>query len=177
MGLAAVKTKFAVKMRTDNQLMGRGFVELYERYSEIKRESQYSLFNSRVVTSSTFFLLSHAGQDTHFHKSDLFDFGETQDLLKIWDGNFCQHYTFSKKAGYKSRYPATEQFLCLKWISHLLGEIINSQSKLETMLGLGKLLEAFYCQQPHRRFTRKPWARCNRTVLSSWQLITRSRSC
>ncbi|EFP96970.1 WavE lipopolysaccharide synthesis family protein [Vibrio caribbeanicus] len=138
MGLAAVKTKFAVKMRTDNQLMGRGFVELYERYSEIKRESQYSLLNSRVVTSSTFFLLSHAGQDTHFHKSDLFDFGETQDLLKIWDGNFVPTLHFSKKAGYKSRYPATEQFLCLKWISHLLGENYKLTVKAGDDAGLGE---------------------------------------
>lgn len=35
MGLKAVKTPYAVKLRTDNLLTGRQFVELYERYADL----------------------------------------------------------------------------------------------------------------------------------------------
>ncbi|MDC5850468.1 WavE lipopolysaccharide synthesis family protein [Vibrio europaeus] len=138
MGLAKVETKFAVKMRSDNLLTGRGFVELYEKYSGTPRDSKHALLNSRVVTSSTFFISSHVGREVHFHKSDLFDFGETADLLKIWNGNFVPELRFNKVSGYKSRYPATEQFLCLSWISRLLGIDIMLNTKAGDHAGLGK---------------------------------------
>ncbi|KGY11285.1 wavE lipopolysaccharide synthesis family protein [Vibrio tubiashii] len=138
MGLDKVETKFAVKMRTDNLLTGRGFVELYEKYSGTPRTNEYALLNSRVVTSSTFFISSHAGRAVHFHKSDLFDFGETEDLLKIWNGNFVPELHFNKAPGYKSRYPATEQFLCLSWISRLLGKNYMLNTKAGDDAGLGQ---------------------------------------
>lgn len=138
MGLARVETKFAVKMRTDNLLSSRNFVELYEKYSGTPRASEYSLLNSRVVTSSTFFISSHVGRAVHFHKSDLFDFGETADLLKIWNGDFVPELRFNKVPGYKSRYPATEQFLCLSWISRLLGKNYMLNTKAGDDAGLGQ---------------------------------------
>lgn len=138
MGLKAVQTQYAVKLRTDNKLAGRGFVELYQRYAQVQRNEDFQLLNSRVVTSSTFFITSHAGKPVHFHKSDLFDFGETQDLLKIWNGDFIPEIDFHKKPGYKSRYPATEQILCLSWLSRLLGESYHINTKAGDDAGLGK---------------------------------------
>ncbi|MBN8105839.1 LPS biosynthesis protein WavE, partial [Vibrio vulnificus] len=41
MGLKAVKTPYAVKLRTDNLLTGRQFVELYERYADLPRAQNY----------------------------------------------------------------------------------------------------------------------------------------
>ncbi len=137
MGLKAVQTQYAVKLRTDNKLTGRGFVELYQQYAQATRNKDFQLLNSRVVTSSTFFITSHAGKPVYFHKSDLFDFGETQDLLKIWNGEFIPGIDFHKEPGYKSRYPATEQVLCLIWISRLLGKqyLINTKSADDAGLG------------------------------------------
>lgn len=55
MGLKAVKTPYAVKLRTDNLLTGRQFVELYERYADLPRAQNYQFLTQRVLTSSTFF--------------------------------------------------------------------------------------------------------------------------
>ncbi|WP_026025139.1 WavE lipopolysaccharide synthesis family protein, partial [Enterovibrio norvegicus] len=43
MGLTSVKTKYAVKMRSDNVLIGRGFVELFEKYHCLDRTDQDKL--------------------------------------------------------------------------------------------------------------------------------------
>ncbi|RTZ14639.1 LPS biosynthesis protein WavE [Vibrio aquaticus] len=137
MGLRAVTTKYAVKLRTDNKINGRGFVRLFEQYASLPREDELSLLNSRVVTSSAFFISSHAGKPVYFHKSDLFDFGETEDLLKVWGENLISELSFSKKGGYKSRYPATEQFLCLHWVSRLLGTDCHINTKAGDDAGLG----------------------------------------
>ena len=138
MGLNQVRTKYAVKMRTDSLITGRGFVDLYEKYAELDKNPDYCLFNSRVVTSSTFFLSAHAGKATYFHKSDLFDFGETIDLLKIWDGHLVPEIHFESQPGYKSRFPATEQFLCLGWLSRLLGKSYQIKAKAGDDAGLGE---------------------------------------
>lgn len=65
----------------------------------------------------------------HFHKSDLFDFGLTQDLLTIWSDRWIPELHFTLKPGYKARHPATEQVLCLNWISALLDEEHHIESK------------------------------------------------
>ena len=57
-GLLAVTTKYAVKVRTDNIIIDRQFVELYEQYSATKRDDKFCYLNNRVITSSTFFMLS-----------------------------------------------------------------------------------------------------------------------
>ncbi|MFP2769119.1 WavE lipopolysaccharide synthesis family protein [Oceanisphaera sp. KMM 10153] len=136
-GLLAVETKYSAKVRTDNIINGRGFVELFEQFATIPRDSDFVYLGNRVVTSSTFFISSHIGQPVHFHKSDLFDFGETQDLLKIWHNSFIPALNFRKQKGYKSRYPATEQFLCLHWVSKLMGKNLHINTKAGDDAGLG----------------------------------------
>jgi hypothetical protein len=136
-GLMAVKTRYAAKVRTDNIIKGRGFVDLFERFASAPRVPAISYLKNRVVTSSTFFISSHIGQPVHFHKSDLFDFGETQDLLKIWHDLPVPALHFSKRSGYKSRYPATEQFLCLHWLSRLMNKKLFINTKAGDDAGLG----------------------------------------
>ncbi|HFG1830286.1 TPA: WavE lipopolysaccharide synthesis family protein, partial [Vibrio cholerae] len=138
MGLKAVKTPYAVKLRTDNLLTGRQFVELYERYADLPRAQNYQFLTQRVLTSSTFFISSHYGHPVHFHKSDLFDFGLTQDLLTIWSDRWIPELHFTLKPGYKARHPATEQVLCLNWISALLDEEHHIESKTCDHAGLGE---------------------------------------
>jgi len=137
-GLLAVTTKYAAKVRTDNLISSRQFVYLYEQYSATKRDDKFCYLNNRVITSSTFFISSHAGLPVYFHKSDLFDFGETTDLLKIWPQKPVPELHFHKKQGYKSRYPATEQFLFLHWFSQLTNKELHINSKSNDDAGLGK---------------------------------------
>lgn len=143
-GLKAVNTRYAAKVRTDNIINGRGFVELFEQFFSAPRDPEYTYLGNRVVTSSTFFLSSHIGQPVYFHKSDLFDFGETQDLLKIWPESLVPELHFNKQSGYKSRHPATEQFLCLHWISKLTNKKLHINTKAGDDAGLGsKFWESF----------------------------------
>ena len=136
-GLRTVNTRYAAKVRTDNIINGRGFVELFEQFFSAPRDPEYTYLGNRVVTSSTFFISSHIGKPVYFHKSDLFDFGETQDLLKIWHDRLVPELYFNKQPGYKSRHPATEQFLCLHWMSKLIDKNLHINTKAGDDAGLG----------------------------------------
>ncbi|MCL9775435.1 WavE lipopolysaccharide synthesis family protein [Vibrio methylphosphonaticus] len=135
-GLTQVKTRYAVKLRTDNVLSGRAFLTSYLAHFDVKRDPKMSFFKQRVLTSSAFFIGSHYGKPVHFHKSDLFDFGLTEDLLKIWSGQKIGQLEFHLKPGKKERYPATEQFLCLSWLSDLLGLPLHINNKAGDSAGL-----------------------------------------
>ena len=136
-GLKAVTTKYAVKIRSDNKLIGREFVDVYCKYADLPRHDQYAYFQQRTLTSSTFFISSHHGRPVYFHKSDLFDFGLTQDLLTIWSDNWIEELSFTLKPGYKARYTTTEQFLALNWLSKLLGKPLKTNNLTCEDAGLG----------------------------------------
>ena len=138
-GLKEVVTKYAVKIRSDNLISGRGFVALFEKYSNCKREKEFSFFKSRLITSSTFFIQSHYGDPVYFHKSDIFDFGLTEDLLKVWTNKGIGKLNFYPQKGYKSRPPATEQFLTLNWLSLLLNKQLHINNKTNSDADLGPL--------------------------------------
>lgn len=137
-GLKKVTTKYAVKLRSDNLLKGREFVTTFEKYSEVPRDDKFSFLQSRIVTSSTFFIQSHYGAPVYFHKSDLFDFGLTEDLLTVWPDKMIPHLIFNPTKGYKSRYPATEQFLCLNWLSSIVNKKLSIENKANDDAGLGR---------------------------------------
>ncbi len=137
MGLAMVATPYAVKIRSDNIVTGRGFLELYQKYVNEERVSDFCYLGSRVITSSAFFISSHYGKPVFFHKSDLFDFGLTTDLLKIWPEKQLEQLHFYLKAGYKERYPATEQYFLLHWLSILMGKTLKINNKANDDAGLG----------------------------------------
>jgi hypothetical protein len=136
-GLKAVTTKYAVKIRSDNKLIGREFVDLYRKYADLPREDRYSFFNQRTLTSSAFFISSHHGRAVYFHKSDLFDFGLTEDLLTIWSDNWIPELSFTLTPGYKARYATTEQFLTLNWLSKLIGKELKTNNLTCEDAGLG----------------------------------------
>lgn len=136
-GLAAVKTKYAVKLRSDQLITGRGFVELYEKHADLPRDADVSLFKQRTITSSAFFISSHYGNPIYFHKNDFFDFGLTEDLLKIWPEQQLGQLSFLPRIEYKSREPATEQYLVLHWLGLLLGKNLFIHNKTLDHAGLG----------------------------------------
>ncbi|WP_429193755.1 WavE lipopolysaccharide synthesis family protein [Aeromonas veronii] len=138
MGLAMVTTPYAVKIRSDNLITGRGFLELYQKYVNVQRDCDFCYLENRVITSSAFFISSHYGKPVFFHKSDLFDFGQTSDLLKIWPQKLLGQLKFNLKSGYKERYPATEQYFVLHWLSKLLNKELKINNKANDDAGLGK---------------------------------------
>ncbi len=136
-GLKHVKTPYAVKIRTDNKLSGRQFVDIYEKFFSLERKETAVLLKQRVLTSSAFFITHHRGEPNYFCKSDLFDFGLTEDLLKIWSDKLVETQYFFPDMSYKSRPPATEQFLCLKWIGEQMGQNLHINNRVNDDAGLG----------------------------------------
>ncbi|MFV0447193.1 MAG: WavE lipopolysaccharide synthesis family protein [Vibrio sp.] len=94
-GLKRVKTKYAVKLRSDNYLTGNGFVELQKKYN--KRNSQHKYFNEYVVVCDVFTRKYAKGYPVAFHVSDFFYFGLTEDLLALWDLPWFEDFKPSKE--------------------------------------------------------------------------------
>ena len=81
-GLAAVKTPYAMKLRSDNYLVGSQFKELQKRFS--KRCDEDRWFNERVVANNTFTRDYSKGKRVVFHLCDFFYFGRTEDVRALW---------------------------------------------------------------------------------------------
>lgn len=82
-GLKQVKTPYAIKLRSDNYLIGSRFIELQQHYPN--RCGSHRLFHERVVVSNVFTRKYAKGFRVAYHLSDFFYFGLTEDLLAIWD--------------------------------------------------------------------------------------------
>lgn len=82
-GLKLAKTRYAIKLRSDNFLTGNQFVEIQQHYP--KRCDSHHLFQERVVVSNVFTRKYAKGFRVAYHLSDFFYFGLTKDLLSIWD--------------------------------------------------------------------------------------------
>ncbi|GAD80544.1 WavE lipopolysaccharide synthesis family protein [Vibrio ezurae] len=82
-GLKKVKTKYAVKLRSDNYLTNNDFVEYQKKYDVFGDAHRY--FNQRVVVSDIFTRKFAKGLSVPLHISDFFYFGLTSDLLSLWD--------------------------------------------------------------------------------------------
>ena len=136
-GLLRVQTPYAVKLRSDNLICGRDFVELYQQYHDAPRIDRYRYLQQRVMTRSAIFVDRHHGAPVHFCKSDLFDFGLTADLLTLWPASLLETLHFSPGHGYKVRPPAAEQFLCLRWLSTLLNTPLQINQCAFDDAGLG----------------------------------------
>jgi hypothetical protein len=81
-GLKKADRQFAIKTRTDIKPLGTGFISLF--LEERPRHSGYQLFDMPVVTC-TFCTLDPKMTRMSMHVSDIFHFGMTPDLLKLWD--------------------------------------------------------------------------------------------
>ncbi|GEM78166.1 WavE lipopolysaccharide synthesis family protein [Vibrio superstes] len=88
-GLKKVKTKYAVKLRSDNYLQSNEFVSYQSKYNQ---HGDNKLFEERVVVSDIFTRKYAKGIRVSFHISDFFYFGRTKDLLTLWDIDFEEDY-------------------------------------------------------------------------------------
>lgn len=82
-GLLQVKTKYALKLRSDNYLTSNNFVELQKSYQA--RAAEHTYLKERVVVSDTFTRRYAKGLPVAFHLSDFFYFGLTEDVLAFWN--------------------------------------------------------------------------------------------
>lgn len=82
-GLKRVKTRYALKLRSDNFLTSNDFVSLQQAYTE--RSQEYKYLEERVVVCNVFTRKYAKGYPVAFHLSDFFYFGLTKDVLAFWD--------------------------------------------------------------------------------------------
>ena len=92
-GLKSVKTKYAVKIRTDNYLVKNEFINIFSMFN--KRDDRFSIFNKRIITSNYYSKEFDKGARIPFFNSDFFQFGETVDLLTLWDIDYDEAYVFN----------------------------------------------------------------------------------
>lgn len=124
-GLKKAKTTYALKMRTDSTLISDAFIMLFQTFQS--RSEKVRILDARVVSTSWFSRNPNTFLSLPYHPSDLFFFGKTTDLLKIWDVPlasdemlfYFDHHqnTFGKKKPFQYSYQyAPEQYI---WISFL----------------------------------------------------------
>ncbi len=139
-GLKQVKTKYALKIRSDNFLTHAHFKELFNMFP--KRCSENKLLEKRVVICNTVCRELQKGGKVSFHVCDFFYFGLTIDLLKIWDIPYfpAVRATNLKKWQFKM---STEQYLWLSFIkkyddsifmSHLLDSSKDTINKSRSII-------------------------------------------
>lgn len=129
-GLAAVKTPYAVKMRTDAYLSSRRAADLWTRWGLGGRGSR-AVGEGRILIVNLFSLNPRFDERLCYHLSDWLQFGRTADLRTFWSGpemtfgtnTWYEREPFAagslpRELEFRSRY-ATEQWLTL---GYLFGE-------------------------------------------------------
>ena len=82
-GLKAATRPFAVKMRTDTLLVHLGFLDFFDQFPA--RCEDWLCFEKRLVASTVFSRNPRRKFPYPLHPGDLFFFGQTRDLLTLWD--------------------------------------------------------------------------------------------
>ncbi|WP_241303203.1 WavE lipopolysaccharide synthesis family protein [Burkholderia stabilis] len=105
-GLEQVKTRYAIKLRTDCSLEHAGFLEQYDTFRKIDSHGE-----DRIATSAFFTLDPTIFEHMPFHVSDWFHFSTTEQLLKYWsaplmtkeDASHYERHKFAKHSSYLDR--------------------------------------------------------------------------
>jgi len=82
-GLQAVERPYAIKLRTDFELLGNRFLDYFGKFNV--RADEGRIFRERVVTSTVFSINARRFAPMPFHPSDWFFFGRADDLRDLWD--------------------------------------------------------------------------------------------
>jgi hypothetical protein len=81
-GLRLATRPYALKIRTDMLVTGTGFLDVFGRFPA---RSDWSFFRQKVVASTIFARVPAGIPAWPYHPGDWFFFGETPDLLDLWD--------------------------------------------------------------------------------------------
>lgn len=118
-GLRAVKTKYAIKLRTDSFLEHDGFLKNYVKFNE-----QFPSGSDRILASSFFTIDPFVFEHMPFHASDWFHFSTTSELIKYWsrplvtqeEATFYENNRHARHSSYLDKkfrtMLAVEQYLC-----------------------------------------------------------------
>ncbi len=82
-GLNVVKTKYALKIRSDILLKNINFLNYFEQFVD-HRNSEYNIFSRRIVINN-FYTADRNTTNLILHPSDWVQFGLLSDLLKLWN--------------------------------------------------------------------------------------------
>jgi len=116
-GLKKVKTKYAIKLRSDNMLIHANFLKEFEK--EYKYDSEYKFVEKRILVCG---IGSGDPRITKlpYHISDWFYFGFTKDLLSMWDIELKEKEIHMD---YFVRNPVKKPvYWCRKWTSRFAPE-------------------------------------------------------
>ncbi|MCM1324017.1 MAG: WavE lipopolysaccharide synthesis family protein [Acetobacter sp.] len=82
-GLKYVKTKYTLKLRSDFLLTGNSFLNFFDKFP--LAEPNYQVFGHKILACCYFARNPNSDMPFPFHPSDLAFFGQTEDLLKLFD--------------------------------------------------------------------------------------------
>lgn len=83
-GLKAVKTKYAMKIRTDMIIKNRDFLKYFDKFTDF--DDKYRLVEKRIVCFAAYNAYTPEGKRAwDFCMHDYAYFGLTKDLLLLWD--------------------------------------------------------------------------------------------
>ncbi len=83
-GLKAVKTKYAMKIRTDMIIKNKDFLKYFDKFSDF--DNKYRLVEKRIVSFAAYSPYTSEGKRSwDFCMHDYAYFGLTKDLLLVWD--------------------------------------------------------------------------------------------
>ena len=86
-GLSHVKTKYAFKLRSDFQIIGKDFLRFFGNHTEYN--SEFKVVKERIVASNFISInpekMLKKSHSTPFHLGDLVFFGLTEDLYNLFD--------------------------------------------------------------------------------------------
>lgn len=122
-GLAKVTTPYAVKLRSDNFLIGNQFVELQQRFNKTNLADQ--VFDEKVVVNANLFRKYSRGHKVIMSPSDFFYYGTTTDLNRIWrqpeflSQPFSQQLIDLKNHNLQKCALEAEQVYCQIWLRKL----------------------------------------------------------
>ena len=123
-GLRRVHTTYAVHLRSDFYLANDNLLPFYQEWCQIlnRYDVGYQIFRNRVLTSNYYTRDPRNDNGGYVYQlSDCFQFGLTEDLLKLWDGhqesfaslNYFKSHPRSKyynPEGFNHRYTAEQYF-------------------------------------------------------------------
>ncbi|MGC3989962.1 MAG: WavE lipopolysaccharide synthesis family protein [Chthoniobacteraceae bacterium] len=83
-GLKAATRPFSIKLRSDSWLTHTGFIDQWCAYPA--RKSEHAFFKQRIVLPTAISVNPDRSDGRLFHLSDLFYFGQSEDLQEFWSG-------------------------------------------------------------------------------------------
>jgi hypothetical protein len=89
-GLKKVKTKYAIKLRSDFSLTGTNFIKIFQKYNSSdynNYKKNWKIFKNRIFILDLYTKNPKKKDTTSFayHPSDFFQFGLTDDLYNFWN--------------------------------------------------------------------------------------------